>query len=240
MSNLKSKILSVVGPSILPKAKVVSNDAIGSNFRMIKFESESLRNSVWSPGSKVQINTGNWNMRTYTPISIDQKNGQMKILVYLTGTGPGSEWAKSLQPGQLTNFKGPDGMVNLSKSSDRVVLFGDETSFGLAAGIKSVLGPEAVIDFIFEVSSPEGSKIALVELNLSNAKTFPKRSGAGVVPALSEAILQLHRASNGIQFILSGRAQSIQMVRTTLQGAGLNGSQMLVKVYWSQGKAGLD
>jgi ferric-chelate reductase (NADPH) len=240
MSKLKSAVLSLVGPKLLSKAKIFSNEAVGPGFRMITLESDSLHHSTWAAGGKVQINTGEWVMRTYTPLSIDSAKGQMTLLAFVSGAGPGSRWAKSARGGDTTNFKGPDGKIKLPTEGERLVIFGDETSFGLAAGIKRTLGADTVIDFIFEVSSEEISKAALVELRLTNAQLFPKNTGVSVHANLSATLLKLFSKQSGMQCVLSGRAQSIQALRKSLQNAGVQGGQLMTKVYWSEGKVGLD
>jgi ferric-chelate reductase (NADPH) len=237
MSNFKSAVLSVVGSRLLSKATVLSNEAVGNDFRKIEIKSDSLKNSSWRAGSKIQIDTGEWNLRTYTPLSLDSEKGLLSFLAFLPGTGPGAQWAKSVKPGSETHFKGPDGSIDFSQGLKSLMVFGDETSFGLAAGIKKTLGTQAKVEFLFEVSSQEGVSTALESLNLDSAILFEKSPGIQVSLELMAALLKLKSENPTCEWTLSGRAQSIQAIRKNLSSAG---SKTLTKVYWSEGKTGLD
>ena len=87
--SIKKAILGTVGELFFSSASVVMAESLNTSFRFIKLQSESFKGINLMPGEKIQINVGDWNVRTYTPISIDAKTGLMQILVYLHGQSPG-------------------------------------------------------------------------------------------------------------------------------------------------------
>ena len=254
MANFKSAVLSLVGPRLLAKARVTSNLALGESFRHITIESDAFANMTWNPGAKIQLNTGQWEMRTYTPISIDPAKLQLEFVAYLAGMGPGAEWAKSARAGDIINIKGPDGSLRLSPQAGRIVVFGDETAFGLAHGIHRSLsisaeGPAKVshpidVHFVFEVTSPDRSKPALEHLGLNGAQLFPKDHGDGfegnIDRKLQALLLEFAKKDGLAQVILAGRAKSIQALRKAALASGVSSRKLITKVYWAEGRSGLE
>ena len=239
MANLKSAILSVIGPKFLSEARITSNAPIGEDFRLIEFESRSLLNVAWVPGAKVQINTGSWVLRTYTPISIDPEQGRMKVLAFLPGRGPAAGWAKTTQAGDATHFKGPDGELKIADSQAPLVIFGDETAIGLAIGVREKFKAKRSVKLVLEVTSTEGAQKALRQIGIEDADLFEKGEGSTVDAELLKRLATLSKTAT-TQFLLAGRAQSIQAVRTYLKQAQVPHSAAITKVYWSEGRAGLD
>ena len=65
-----------------------------------------------------------------------------------------------------------------------------------------------------------------------------------VVPALGgetyDVALEAARTNPAAPLVISGRAQTIAVVRRALKHAGLNGRPTTVKAYWDENRAGLD
>lgn len=80
-------------------ARVLDIEDIGYAFRIVTLGGEALRKVAWTPGDKLQIQLGGWVQRTYTPIEWGTENGRTRILAYLHGDGPGTQWARTLRKG---------------------------------------------------------------------------------------------------------------------------------------------
>jgi NADPH-dependent ferric siderophore reductase len=240
MPDIKRMLISVIGPRLLPVARIVGNEAVSPHFRCIELESESLSGSLWEAGSKVQINTGDWMMRTYTPLSIDPAKARMTILAFLPGHGPGSAWASSAKPGDTTQFVSPQSSIKVSKLEPPVVLFGDETAFGLALSLKTQLGTQGVLGLFLEVSSPQESQQVLSRFGIDDAVFYQKNEDLTIASQIVESLQKTSGGLKDCQIVLAGRAQSIQTIRAQLKSAQIPAARMTTKAYWSQGKAGLD
>lgn len=202
-------------------------ETLSPHFRLIDLEGKALRGVAWMPGQKLQVMLGAGLLaRTYTPMLWDAERGATRLLAYAHGDGPGSHWGSNIAPGDSVSFFGPrrsldaSGLVSLT-------LFGDETSFALAAA----LGMAA--RFVFEVKSAAECRPVLDALGLGNA-TMVERQPDDTHLETIEAALE------GEHFILTGRASAIQRLSRTLKVRGTPSSAIRAKAYWAPGKRGLD
>ena len=100
---MKKAILDFLGKMFMTRATITKIEAPSSKFRLITFD-VALKD--WKPGDKIQLNAGDWNVRTYTPFSCTASS--MKLLVYLhSETTPGPRWAQSAKVGDSVQYIGP-------------------------------------------------------------------------------------------------------------------------------------
>ncbi len=126
---------------LMRSARVSAVDAPMPRFRLIELQGEALKDCAWRPGHKIQIKLdGGLATRTYTPIRWTETHGTALILAYIPGHGPGSAWARAAERGDERHLLGPRRSMELDDLVDACVMFGDETSFGLAAVAQDSLG----------------------------------------------------------------------------------------------------
>ncbi len=119
-----------------------------------------------------------------------------------------------------------------------MVLFGDETSFGLAAAIRE--GPQgADAIHVFEASDVSETRQVAEAIGLGQA-TLIERSADDAHLAAAEAEVLRFAASGGAHFVLTGKASSIQRASRALKAVGVVSSRVKTKAYWTPGKIGLD
>jgi NADPH-dependent ferric siderophore reductase len=215
-------------------AQVLAVDQIGGGFRLVTLGGEALRDAGWTPGDKIQIQLGGWVQRTYTPIDWDAASGRARILVYLHGDAPGTQWARGLRAGDRCSVFGPRKSVRLEALSAGVILFGDETSLGLAAALAS----QAPLHLLLETSTDAGA--ALSQLGLRDAQCCVRNASDAHLIELEgrlSALLQAHPAAD---IVLSGRASAIQHMSRLLRQHGVAATRRQSKAYWAAGKTGLD
>ncbi|MCW2318607.1 NADPH-dependent ferric siderophore reductase [Rhodoblastus acidophilus] len=224
---------------LMRPAVIASVDELSDRFRLISFEGEGLRAAAWRPGQKIQVKVGGGlTARTYTPISWDAAAGAASILVWLRGEGPGSAWVRSLTPGQACQFLGPRASLDIADLKPPFVLFGDETSFGLASSVAGLRPQDATSAFLFEVTSADECAPVLERLGVE-AALIERRAGDAHLAAI-ETQIERHAGAADVRFVLTGKAQSIQRVSRALKAAGVGSARILAKAYWAPGKAGLD
>ncbi len=135
--------------------------ALSEHFRLIRIEGEGLREIAWTPGDKVQISMGSGFVnRTYTPLSWNSRNGATEILAYVHGDAPACVWIRGLREGRSVEFFGPRRSLDISDLREPIVLFGDETCFGLAVGLRDMPRGHGA-RCIFEVSAIAESRSVL-------------------------------------------------------------------------------
>lgn len=218
-------------------ARVTAVETLSPHFRLVDLEGEALKDVAWAVGQKVQMAMGSGlTARTYTPMSWDADHGATRILTFSHGEGPGSRWASALRAGDTCQFFGPRRSLDLSGlEKTPVVLFGDETSFGLGAALG-----DSPLDatYVFEASNLAEARPVLESIGLGGA-TMIERIADETHLAGAEIDL-VRRAESGAHFILTGKASSIQHMSRALKAAGVGSARVKAKAYWAPGKTGLD
>ena len=137
MSTIKKLLVRVLGPFILSKSKVITNEQLSPHFHLLTIQGKQLKKE-WMPGQKIQVQLKNDQIRSYTPCSWDSKAGVMQTLVYMHGKGPGALWARDVKAQNKIIIMGPKKSLSLSQDTKTVYFFGDETTFGLAHAVKKI------------------------------------------------------------------------------------------------------
>ncbi|MGO1068555.1 siderophore-interacting protein [Lysobacter sp. CA199] len=221
---------------LMRTVRIDSVQAPDPDFRLIAMQGEALKGCDWSPGDKVQLKLdGGLQTRTYTPIEFDPVAGRMRILAYCHGAGPGSDWARGAAAGQVRSLFGPRSSLNLQNLASCTVVFGDETSFALAAAL---MREEPGLRCVFEVGSVPRARRVLDELGLDAARLIERR---GDDAHLDETLETIRRSAEiRTSFVLTGRAPAIQRIARALKAQGLGTGPLRIKPYWAPGRTGLD
>jgi NADPH-dependent ferric siderophore reductase len=223
---------------LMRPARVAAVETLSPHFRLVHLEGEALRNVAWTAGQKVQVSMGSGlTARTYTPLSWDIGSGRTRMLTFAHGDGPGSRWADGLREGDTCQFFGPRRSLDLSGLEPPVVVFGDETSFGLAAALRDSPQIDGAIH-VFEVSDVAESRPVLEAIGLGEANLIERTAGDAHLAAAEAEVLRL--AASGAHFVLTGKAASIQRLSRALKAVGVESQRLKTKAYWAEGKVGLD
>lgn len=223
---------------LMRPARAAAIETLSPCFRLIELEGDALKDVAWSAGQKVQVAMGSGlSARTYTPMSWNAGSGRTRLLAFAHGDGPGSRWASGLREGDTCQLFGPRRSLDLADLEAPVILFGDETSFGLAAALRDNLQAGGALH-IFETTDVVESRQVLDAVNLREARLVARSAGDDHLTTVEAELLRL--AANGAQFVLTGKASSIQRVSRALKAAGVASARIKAKAYWSPGKTGLD
>ncbi|SFM95187.1 NADPH-dependent ferric siderophore reductase, contains FAD-binding and SIP domains [Bradyrhizobium sp. Rc3b] len=223
---------------LMRPAHVAGVRTLSPHFRLVELEGEALENVAWTAGDKIQVAMGSGlSARTYTPMSWDAGNGRTRLLAFAHGDGPGSRWASGLRAGNACQFFGPRRSFDLADLGAPIVLFGDETSFGLAAALRDSLQAGGALH-LFEAADVAESRLVLDSIGLGQARLIARSADDTHLATAESELLRL--AANGAQFVLTGKAPSIQRVGRALKAAGVASSRIRAKAYWAPGKTGLD
>jgi ferric-chelate reductase (NADPH) len=240
MSKFKKTILNLIGDRLLTPARVSGVEKVSENFRILHLESALFEKESFRPGEKIQINTGDWDVRTYTPIALNPHVGKLSILAFLHGQGPGSRWASTAKAGDCVQVLGPKPSLTL-RDAEAIVFFGDETSFAVASTFKKHFGEAASSHFVFEVSSIAEAKMVGERIGLGSRSIFLARQlDDSHLEKASEHLQESLRANPLHPFVLTGNAKSILHLRNQMRARGLLAKETKLKAYWAAGKMGLD
>lgn len=220
-------------------ARISATENLSDSFRLIELQGDALKDRDWTPGDKIQIKlAGGVTTRTYTPINWDKASGSTRFLAYCHGNGPGSELAKYLVIGDELTIFGPRKSLDLTKLGTDVLLFGDETSFGLAAALDATGRSILSRQYVFEVNDRLKSLSVLGALGLTGAHAIERRQDDTHLEELRKTVMRIKRHCTA--FVLSGKASSIQKINQSLRKRGVESRKLHAKAYWAPGKAGLD
>ncbi|MDR8398348.1 siderophore-interacting protein [Paraburkholderia sp. USG1] len=222
------------------RAHVVALEDLNPGFRILTLGGEALRSSEWTPGDRIQIQLGGWTQRTYTPLDWDRGQGTTRILVHLYGDGPGAHWAREAYAGAGCVLFGPRRSINLRKLAGPTLLFGDETSLGLAAAFNAAMADSEPVRMLFEASVMDESGPVIKRLGLRNASTIARQQNDAHLLAVDDQILAWMDAHPATQCVLTGKSTSIQQIRQLLRQHGVAAARIQTKAYWAPGKTGLD
>lgn len=203
-----------IGNLVLTTGRILSVDAITEQFRVIRIETSAKA----SPGDKVQIDAGGFQLRTYSPFDIEAS--AFSVLALIHGDTPGSKWASGVTGGDKVGFLGPRSS---GATKQKATVFGDETSIGVAKslGVKAVIESTRV-DETKEVTQRLG-------LDAHVVLRVPDETH------LTEVTTQLREI--GAPIVLTGRSTAIIEVRKRLRAHGFDPR---AKAYWDPNRKGLD
>ncbi|EMY71535.1 siderophore-interacting protein [Leptospira vanthielii] len=222
----------------LTQTKISKIELLANGFVLIEMTGTKLKDSKWVPGGKVQVDVGNLTYRTFTPIHVDRLEGKLSLICYKRSDGPASKWISALKVGDPCEVFGPRESLDFSSIEGEVILFGDETSFGIAKVLQNKVGKKSHI--FFELNSAEAGKEALEPLGITEQRMIERSLDGSHLSKLAKEILERLSQMPDAKIFLTGRAKSIQQVRTYLKDSGVPTNKLKVRAYWADGKVGLD
>ncbi|MFK3978683.1 siderophore-interacting protein [Shewanella vesiculosa] len=221
-------------------ATITVIEKINSKFRIITLEGEPLKNVNWTPGDKIQIQLGGWVQRTYTPMEWDPLLGRTRILVYTHGDSPGANWAKGLKCGDRCVVFGPRASIDLTQLTFPIILFGDETSIALASVIHTMAETENQVQVMLEINANEEAKTVIERLGLTKIVSNMGCPDTDYLLDQNNKIAGLLATYPSAQFVLTGKSNSIKLMRKYLQQSNVERARLTSQIYWAPGKTGLD
>lgn len=222
---------------LMRPSTVVAVEALSPHFRLVDLAGDALKGVAWLPGQKLQIMlNGLRTARTYTPMCWDDREGRTRLLAWSHGEGPGSQWTETVSQGDPCQFFGPRRSLDVSGLAGPLVLFGDETSFALAAALSQAR--DRALHLLFEVSDVQECEPVLRALGLGHAIMVERIADDRHLSVLEDRLR--HFALDEVGFVLTGRAPAIQRMRRALREIGIQSARIRTKAYWAPGKVGLD
>ncbi|EYF00031.1 siderophore-interacting protein [Chondromyces apiculatus] len=242
----KAFLGDALGKLLFREVAVTELVEVAPSFRKMTLAGAELRGASFSAGDKVQVMLPEVGSRTYTPFAFDRVEGAMQFLTFLHGDEPGARWARGAKVGDRIRVFGPRGSLPLASLDGALVIFGDETSFGVARaasearGTSGASGASGASACVFEVSAGDAAKVAVEALGLDKAVLVEKTGTGSHLAAVEARLREALGESPRAHLVLTGKAQSIQVLRAAFKARPAPCAGQKVKAYWSVGKRGLD
>lgn len=219
----------------LPIMEVSDTQLLSPRVKRISFTGD-LTDVVSKPGSFIDFRVNDTEARRYTVSAIDVKQGVIECVAHLHGNGPGSQYMNELQIGDQLQMNQPRPYNYYQESIPKYIIFGDETSLGLACSLQPILKEnKQLFQFYFELD--EENRWVPNLLKLENYTLFPKDGSFRNEEWVSTLPLFQKIDWYDAHFILTGNAKSAQTFRKVIKKN--SSSKVNLHGYWLEGKKGL-
>ncbi|TCK85087.1 siderophore-interacting protein [Albibacterium bauzanense] len=223
-------------PSKMPLMEVVETNYISPKIKRIRFQG-NLSGMSFQPGYAVLIRVNETEFRNYTVVFNDVENGILEIIFYIHGQAPGSLFIDNLNVGDEIRISAPRGKKQYEPTIKQHLIFGDETSLGLACSFLPYLKKnQHQFQFYFELDESNFNVPQL--LGLENYSVFSKNDIFINRQLINDLPIFNSPDWNTSHFVLTGNATSVQNFRHVLKSNSVKG-RIFTKGYWLKGKAGL-
>ncbi|MBX2922565.1 MAG: siderophore-interacting protein [Chitinophagaceae bacterium] len=213
---------------------------LNNQLKKVRFEGDFSK-TKFTPGNVVEFRVTPNDFRHYTPSYFNTTEGVCEIVFYLHAGGPGSHWAKQLQPGDTVKLLGPGGKLSYLPAFSNHFVFGDETAIGLMNCVKEEADRSG--HSFFALAETQVAHRDWIHLfSLQPAVSVESSSGDPAIPAirfLNDVAEEWEPSVKDTCFYLTGRAKSILAMRKYLLSRGVGMKQIKTEPYWAEGKKGL-
>lgn len=206
------------------------------NVIKLRFQGDISRMN-FQVGYAVAIRVSDKAFRNYTIAYYNKAEQFVEIIFHLTEAGEGSRYIAHLKVGDSVKMTFPRGQKQYNPQIKKQVLFGDETSLGVACAAFQIWQKRRHdFQFYFELDACNSNLPS--QLGLKNSRVFSKegafrnQSWIETLPFLKDSFW---RDAN---FILTGNVRSVQNFRKALKRKQIFG-HIYAKGYWLEGKNGL-
>jgi len=222
--------------SKLPLMTVVSSRYINNNIKLIRFEGR-LTGMDFQLGYAVAVRVSDTEFRNYTASFVDIDKGILEIIFHIHQTAVGCMSMDRLMAGDKVRITFPRGVRQYDGKVKRQVLFGDETSLGLACSFQNILKRNNhQYRFLFELEYENAQVPSL--LGLENYVVLAKKSSSKRQDWLDRFSLISLKDWSSSNFVLVGNASSVQLFKKILKEQDIKG-KVFAKAYWAEGRKGL-
>ncbi|WP_134087960.1 FAD-binding oxidoreductase [Olivibacter sp. XZL3] len=223
---LSSKSSSMV----VSKVEYLSNTV-----KRIQFKG-NIKKLNFGVGSFIDFRVSDTEARRYTVSYVNAAGGILELIAHLHGEAPGSSFMGNLSVGDKVNINPPRPYKYYDPSAERYIIFGDETSLGLACSFLPVLLKNRH-PFHFYLELAEENKNIASLLQLENCTVFTKNGSFGNEKWLNDLPIVQSPEWQQSNFILTGNAKSVRAFRKVLKAR--NQGKIISHGYWLEGKKGL-
>ncbi|WP_436490629.1 hypothetical protein [Chitinophaga sp. ARDCPP14] len=222
--------------SRFPLMKVMETNYINPNIKKIRFKG-NLSGMNFQLGYAVIIRVSDTEYRNYSVSFSDVENGILEIIFHLHGAAPGCLFMDRLTAGDQVRVSMPRGQKQYDPAVEKQLLFGDETSLGLAVSFQPYLKKNNhEFQFYFELDEANEQVPRL--LGLENYTVFPKNNHFRNEQWIND--LAVFNAGDWLtaNYILTGNVKSVQTFRRVLKNNNISG-RIFTAGFWLEGKTGL-
>ncbi len=222
--------------SKLPMVAITDVELLSPSLKKIRFEGD-FKKLNFPVGSYIDFRVNETDVRRYTVSHFDLAQGFLETIVHLHGEGTGRQFMDRLNIGDTISMNKPRGERNYYNSTaEQFVIFGDETSLGLACSFQPVLKRNKK-QFQYYLELDEENQLIPEKLGLEHCNVFPKNGLFQNENWLEKLPIFQTAAWQDANFVLTGNAKSAQTFRKVIKQK--TKAKSYLHGYWLEGKKGL-
>lgn len=210
-------------------------DYLSSTLKRIQFKG-NFSQLNFGVGSFIDFRVSDTEARRYTVSCIDLTRGLLELIVHLHGEAPGSCFMEKLHIGDMVSINPPRPYKYYDQSAKKYVIFGDETSLGLASSFLPVLLQHGH-QFQFYLELEDQNKGIASLLQLKNCTVFEKNGSFSDEKWVNTLPVVQSPEWQHANFVLTGNAKSVRTFRKVLKAKNIG--KIVSHGYWLEGKKGL-
>jgi len=219
--------------SLRPNVTVLTTSSISAHIKIIRFQGD-LSKWNFQIGYAHVIRVSDTEYRNYTVAHYDIKAGVFDVVFHLHGNGVGCQYIDALERGDEIYISSPRGHKVYDPGVQKQVIFGDETSLGLACSFLSVLKNHQY-QFYFELDKENINVPQL--LGIENCTVFPRKGLFLNEKWINDLPVFNSGEWKDANFILTGNVNSVRTFRKVVKTA--TKGKVFSQGYWLEGKKGL-
>ncbi|MCO5247522.1 MAG: FAD-binding oxidoreductase [Chitinophagales bacterium] len=217
-------------------AEVVETKFISTSIKKICLKS-GFKKKAFSVGAYIDFRVSDTEVRRYTVSSFDAKKNTIEILVYIHNGTPGCFFMDNLGIGDRIRLNKLNELRKYyNDTKGKYVIFGDETSLGIARSFMPLLKKNQQ-QFLFYFELDEENRKIPELLEMENYEVFSKTNTFKNQEWIDNLSVFQTSAWENAHFVLTGNVQSVQTFRKVIKEK--TSGKIHVHGYWLKGKKGL-
>jgi NADPH-dependent ferric siderophore reductase len=174
--------------------------------------------------------------RAYTIRSFNKASAQLEIDFVLHGDGLCSSWASAAKAGDTIEIAGPRAGFRLGKTTNSLLIGGDETALPAIASILASLPAGFVVQAYIEVADLGERQDFTTNAEIDISWLPRNGASAGTTTLLQDAIVKAPLPRDG-ELWVAGEARAIQVIRNHFRAASTTPPPVITASgYWKRGE----
>lgn len=235
ISSIPKWVSNLFESSMKPNAKVLETRYIKPGIKEIRFKGD-IEKWNFQIGFASVVRVSETEFRNYTIKHYNKNSGIFDIIFHIHNNGVGSKYIDSLRIGDEIFISPPRGKNFYDPKVSAYLIFGDETSLGLAFSFLSTLKQNKhQFQFYFELD--KSNKDVPELLGIENFTVYAKNNSFRDEDWVNNLPLFQSEDLTATSFVLTGNVKSVQNFRKILKDKK---TQIInSQGYWLEGKKGL-
>lgn len=213
--------------------RVVGTAALTPRVRRVTVRADTMRDVHIRPAQDVELllreRDGRRVKRRYTIRHSRPESGELDLDVVLHGDGPGARWGEAAQPGDVVQFQGPRGKLEL-RPAPWHLMCGDESALPAIAAIAEALPAGERALAVIEVRDDAEQLPVAADTRWVDRGDHPPGTPDLIGAAVADVALA---APADTRAYLMGETRSMVALRALLEERGVPHDAIFVKGYWN-------